>query len=430
MMYQADAISSPMGGFSSGSAMGHRNDDTSHELKAVLHRYVIDQLAEDGNLLDGARPALANFVREHVETYVRRRQLVMSRYEMDHLTEELVDELVGFGPLELLLRDSTTTEILVNGPHHVFVEREGILHRTDLRFIDEAHLLRVVQRILAPLGRRLDESSPMVDARLPDGSRVNVVIPPISLDGPCLSIRRFRRDLLRGVDLVASRSLDRPILEFLERCVNSRCNILVSGGTGSGKTTMLNLLSSMIDVRERIVTIEDTAELQLDHEHVVRLETRPPNADGYGEVAARALVRNALRMRPDRIVLGEIRGDEVMDLLTAMNTGHDGSMSTVHANSAQDALLRLETLVGLSGSKVADGTLRQILASAIDIVIQLTRLPDGRRAVSEILELVSVRDEVYVTNRLFQLDRRTDTFLREVLNPSKDKLRENAYGGV
>src|SRR5690606_36145102 len=415
-MYQADAITSPV---------GNRNDDATHELKAVLHRYVIDQLAQESNLLEGARPALANFVREHIEIYVRRRQLVMSRYEMDHLTEELVDELVGFGPLELLLRDRTTTEILVNGPHNVFVEREGILHRTDLRFIDEAHLLRVVQRILAPLGRRLDESSPMVDARLPDGSRVNVVIPPISLDGPCLSIRRFRRDLLRGVDLVASRSLDHAILAFLERCVNRRCNILVSGGTGSGKTTMLNLLSSLIDVRERIVTIEDTAELQLDHEHVVRLETRPPNADGYGEVTARALVRNALRMRPDRILLGEIRGDEVMDLLTAMNTGHDGSMSTVHANSAQDALLRLETLVGLSGAKVADSTLRQTLCSAIDVVIQLTRLPDGRRAVAEILELVSVREEVYVTNRLFQLDRNTGEFLREVMNPSTDKLREH-----
>jgi len=418
-MYQADAMTSPG---------GNRNDNASYELKAVLHRYVIDQLAEESNLLEGARPALSNFVREHIEIYVRRRQLVMSRYEMDHLTEELVDELVGFGPLELLLRDRTTTEILVNGPHNVFVEREGILHRTDLRFIDEAHLLRVVQRILAPLGRRLDESSPMVDARLPDGSRVNVVIPPISLDGPCLSIRRFRRDLLRGVDLVASRSLDHAILAFLERCVSRRCNVLVSGGTGSGKTTMLNLLSSLIDVRERIVTIEDTAELQLDHEHVVRLETRPPNADGYGEVAARALVRNALRMRPDRIVLGEIRGDEVMDLLTAMNTGHDGSMSTVHANSAQDALLRLETLVGLSGAKVSDSTLRQTLCSAIDVVIQLTRLPDGRRAVSEVLELVSVREDVYVTNRLFQLDRRTDTFVREVLNASTDKLRENTYG--
>jgi pilus assembly protein CpaF len=399
-------------------------EGASHELKAVLHRYVIDQLEEEtDNLLDGSRAQLAQYVHEQVQSYVRRRQLVVSRYEIDRLAEELVDELVGFGPLELLLRDPAVTEILVNGPRHIFVETEGVLHPTSLRFIDDQHLLRVIQRILAPLGRRLDESSPMVDARLPDGSRVNVVIPPIALNGPCLSVRKFRRDMLKGIDLLTSRSLDGPILDFLKLSVGRRCNVLVSGGTGTGKTTMLNLLSSFIDPRERIVTIEDTAELQLNHNHVVRLETRPPNADGHGEVAARGLVRNALRMRPDRIVLGEIRGDEVVDVLTAMNTGHDGSMSTLHANNAQDALLRLETLVGLTGVKVAEKTLRQMICSAIDVIIQLTRLPDGRRCVSEVLEVVGLREDIYVTNTLFKLERRTGNFVREALNPSGDKLR-------
>jgi pilus assembly protein CpaF len=404
-------------------------EGASHELKAVLHRFVIDQLEEEqDNLLDGNRAQLAQYVHEQVQSYVRRRQLVVSRYEIDRLAEELVDELVGFGPLELLLRDPAVTEILVNGPRHIFVETDGVLHPTSLRFIDDQHLLRVIQRILAPLGRRLDESSPMVDARLPDGSRVNVVIPPIALNGPCMSVRKFRRDMLKGIDLLTSRSLDAPILDFLKQCVGKRCNVLVSGGTGTGKTTMLNLLSSFIDARERIVTIEDTAELQLNHNHVVRLETRPPNADGHGEVAARGLVRNALRMRPDRIVLGEIRGDEVVDVLTAMNTGHDGSMSTLHANNAQDALLRLETLVGLTGVRVAEKTLRQMICSAIDIIIQLSRLPDGRRCVSEVLEVVSLREDIYVTNTLFKLERRSGNFVRDALHPSSDKLRPEHPG--
>ena len=405
-------------------ASGQPGDQAGYDLKAVLHRHVIDELDhETDNLLDGTRAALVQFVFDRVQGYVRRRQLPVSRYEMDRLTEELVDELTGFGPLELLLRDDTITEILVNGPRHLFVERDGILHPSNLRFIDDAHLQRVIQRILAPLGRRLDESSPMVDARLPDGSRVNAVIPPVALNGACLSIRKFRRDLLKGVDLLAARSLDKSMLDFLRLAVTQRCNILVSGGTGTGKTTMLNLLSQMLDPRERIVTIEDTAELQLRHEHVVRLETRPPNADGHGEVAARALVRNALRMRPDRIVLGEIRGAEVLDLMTAMNTGHDGSMTTVHANSAQDALLRLQTLVGLTGIQVPENTLRQTLCSAIEVIVQLTRLPDGRRCVAEILEVVGLRDNTYVTNTLFKLDRRQGNFVREVLHPSSEKLR-------
>lgn len=405
---------------------------TAVDIKAPLHRFIIDELEEQAdNLLEGPRSALVRFVATKVGEFTRRSHFAISRYEADRLTEELVDELIGFGPLESLLRDDAVSEILVNGPHRLFVERNGVLTHSDLRFIDDQHLLRVIQRILAPLGRRLDESSPMVDARMPDGSRINAVIPPVALDGPCLSVRKFRRDMLRSNDLVASRSLDHAILEFFQLMVRKRCNVLVSGGTGTGKTTMLNVLSHMISPRERIVTIEDTAELQLNHEHVVRLETRPPNADGHGEVAARELVRNALRMRPDRIVLGEIRGAEVLDVLTAMNTGHDGSMSTVHANSAQDALLRLETLVGLSGVQVPEQTLRQMICSAVDVVVQLTRLSDGRRCVSEVLEVVSLRENQYVTNTLFRLDGLHGGFVREVLNPAGDKLRpEQAHPGV
>jgi len=396
-------------------------------LKRALHRHIIDAIEDTGlNLLEGARPALAQFVVEQVGDYIARQHLAVSRYEMERLAEEIVDELTGFGPLEVLLRDAGVTEILVNGPHRVFIERAGVLQQTDLRFIDAHHVERVMQRILAPLGRRLDESSPMVDARMPDGRRVNAIIPPVALAGPCLSLRKFRKDMLKSADLLATRAIDQAILDFLQRAVGKRCNILVSGGTGTGKTTLLNILSQLISPRERLVTIEDVAELQLDHPHVVRLETRPPNAEGHGEIKASELIRNALRMRPDRIILGEIRGVEVLDVLTAMNTGHDGSMSTVHANNAQDALLRLETLVGLTGRQVAEKPLRQMICAALAVVIQLARLPDGRRCVSEVLEVVGVRDDVYVTNTLFRLDRRGGAvFVREAVNPASDKLRRD-----
>lgn len=400
-------------------------------LKLALHRHIIDAIDEEGvNVLEGARPAVAQFVTDQVVDYVNRHHLAVSRYEMERLAEELVDELTGYGPLEVLLRDASVTEILVNGPDRVFIEREGVLQQSDLRFIDDQHVQRVIQRILAPLGRRLDESCPMVDARMPDGSRVNAIIPPIALDGPCLSVRKFRQDLLSSADLLGYQSVDEALLQFLQQAVAQRCNILVSGGTGTGKTTLLNVMSLLIDPHERIVTIEDTAELQLNHPHVVRLETRPPNAEGHGEVAACDLIRNALRMRPDRIILGEIRGVEVLDVLQAMNTGHDGSMSTVHANSAQESLLRLETLVGLTGRQVAERTLRQMICAALDVVIQLTRLPSGRRCVSEVVEVVAMRDEVYVTNTLFRLDRSTGRFLREAANPAGDKLRQNGRGTV
>jgi len=412
-----------------GGPRGQTSSGDPQGLKLVLHRFIIDAIEESGkNLLEGSRAVLAQFVMDRVGDYIARRHLAVSRYEMERLAEELVDELTGFGPLEVLLRDTSVTEILVNGPHRVFVERQGVLHHTDLRFIDSHHVERVMQRILAPLGRRLDESSPMVDARLPDGSRVNAIIPPIALDGPCLSIRKFRKDMLKSADLMATQTIDQAIYDFIQEAVGKRCNILVSGGTGTGKTTMLNILSQLISPHERLVTIEDVAELQLDHPHVVRLETRPPNAEGHGEVKSADLIRNALRMRPDRIILGEIRGVEVVDVLTAMNTGHDGSMSTVHANNAQDALLRLETLVGLTGRTVAEKTLRQMIVAALDVVIQLTRRPDGRRCVSEVVEVVGVRDDVYVTNTLFRLDRQTGYgFVREAINPAGDKLRRDTF---
>lgn len=388
-----------------GGAFHSRQEQDIQALKLRLHRYIIDEIDEDGmNLLEGARSAVVQYVSEKVCEYGSRHQLAISRYELDRLAEEVVDELTGFGPLEILLRDPGVSEILVNGPGRVFVEREGRLYQSDLRFIDDHHVLRVIQRILAPLGRRLDESSPMVDARLPDGSRVNAIIPPVALDGPCISIRKFSQELLRSADLLAYQSVDEALLEFLRQAVSRRCNILISGGTGTGKTTLLNVISGFIDERERIVTIEDTAELQLGHDHVVRLETRPPNAEGYGEVTARDLIRNALRMRPDRIILGEIRGVEVLDVLQAMNTGHDGSMSTVHANSAMDSLLRMEMLVGLTGNRLPEQTLRLMICAALDVVVQITRLASGRRCISEVLEVLEVRDGVYVTNTLFSLD--------------------------
>ena len=416
-----------------GAGLHSKNGHADHDsLKLVLHRYIIDAIEETGkNLLEDSRHALAQFVTDKVAEYVSRLHLAISRYEMERLAEEIVDELTGFGPLEVLLRDPAVTEILVNGPYRVFVERDGILHQSELRFIDDHHVERVMQRILAPLGRRLDESSPMVDARMPDGSRVNAIIPPIALDGPCLSIRKFRKDMLKSTDLMAMQTIDQAIFDFIHEAVSKRCNILISGGTGTGKTTLLNILSQLINPYERLVTIEDVAELQLGHPHVVRLETRAPNAEGHGEVKASDLIRNALRMRPDRIILGEIRGVEVLDVLTAMNTGHDGSMSTVHANTAQDALLRLETLVGLTGRTVAEKTLRQMICSALDVIIQLTRMPDGRRCVSEVLEVVGVRDDVYVTNTLFRLDRRTGFgFMREALNPAGDKLRREPIANL
>ncbi len=409
-----------------------KHSESYGDVKLRLHHYLIDRIdAERVPVADMSKAELTDYVRSKVAKFVADQRLAVTRYDMDNLGREMVDELTGYGPLEELIRDDQVNDILVNGTHRIFVERRGVLEKTDLRFIDDEHVLRVIRRILAPLGRRLDESSPMVDARLPDGSRVNAIIPPLSLDGPCLSIRKFRKDPLEAGDLLAFRTVDDAMLAFLKRAVEQRCNILVSGGTGAGKTTLLNILSRYIPGDERLVTIEDAAELQLGHDHVVRLETRPPNVDGRGEVTARELVRNALRMRPDRIILGEVRGREVMDVLQAMNTGHDGCMSTVHANTPRDALLRLEMLAGISGGfQGADLTLKNMISVAIDLVVQIGRLPDGKRRVLAIDEIAGLRDGQFVTNELYAYQPDTDSFVNTGLTPMSPKLQREGAAAV
>jgi pilus assembly protein CpaF len=408
-----------------GYDFGLKQAEDYQELKFLLHRFLIGEIERDRiALFDIPRQEVADYVRRKVTQYIAEKHLPVSGYDLENLSEDMVDELAGYGPLETLIKDERVNDILVNGAKQIFVEREGRLEATSLRFIDDEHVLRVIRRILAHLGRRIDESSPMVDARLPDGSRVNAIIPPLALNGPCLSIRKFRKDPLLAQDLIQLGSFDRDMLSFLTAAVEKRCNIIVSGGTGAGKTTLLNVLSRSIPPGERIVTIEDAAELQLDHEHVVRLETRPPNIDGAGEVTARDLVRNSLRMRPDRIILGEVRGKEVMDVLQAMNTGHDGCMSTVHANNPSDAMLRLEMLAGLAGFQGSEGTLRQMIAAAVELVIQISRMPNGQRRVVSVTEVTGVRDNLFVLNELFAFDLDSGQFKRENVTPCNPKLRD------
>ena len=396
------------------------------DVKLRLHHYLIDRIdIERVSIGDMPRPELGDYVLDKVSHYVAEHRLAISRHEMENLAREMVDELTGYGPLEELIRDDRINDILVNGTSNIYIERNGILSRSELRFIDDDHVLRVIRRILAPLGRRIDESSPMVDARLPDGSRVNAIIPPLALDGPCLSIRKFRKDPLQASDLLASGTIDESMLTFLKLAVSRRSNILISGGTGSGKTTLLNVLSRFISPYERLVTIEDAAELQLGHDHVVRLETRPPNVDGQGEVAARDLMRNALRMRPDRVLLGEIRSDEVMDMLQAMNTGHDGCMSTIHANSPRDAILRLEMLAGFAGFMGQESTLKHMIATALDLIIQIGRMSDGRRRILAISEVLGVQDERIVTNELYVYQPDSGRFEATGLAPASPKLKSN-----
>src|SRR6188474_2192239 len=325
----------------------------------------------------------------------------LSRQEREQLVVEVQHETFGLGPIEPLMQDPTVSGILVNGPRAVYVERRGRLEHTRVIFRDDAHLLQVIERIVSAVGRRVDESSPMVDARLPDGSRVNAVIPPLALDGPVLSIRRFAADPYRMTDLVEFGTLTSGLAEILTAAVQARLNILVSGGTGAGKTTMLNVLSNAIPNTERIVTIEDSAELQLQQEHVVRLETRPPNIEGQGAVTQRDLVRNALRMRPDRIVVGEVRGSEVLDMLQAMNTGHDGSLSTIHANSSRDALHRLETLMLMSGVNLPNRVMREQISAALDVIVHVTRLSDGTRRVMAVSEIVGMEQDVVAMQDIF-----------------------------
>jgi pilus assembly protein CpaF len=372
------------------------------ELKNRLHNALIEELGRQlfSSELD------AQTLRERVQQEVRERldrEAGLSREDRERLLNDLTDDILGHGPIERFLSDESVTEIMVNGPYDIWVERHGRLHRTPIRFDDESHLRRIINKIVAQVGRRIDEASPMVDARLPDGSRVNATLPPLSLTGPLLTVRKFGRDRLDVDALIANGSLTADTAQLLRRCVEARLNILISGGTGAGKTTLLNALSAAIPDSERIITIEDAAELQLVQRHVLRLEARPKNLEGEGEVTIRDLVRNSLRMRPDRIVIGEVRGGEALDMLQALNTGHDGSLSTVHANSARDALARVETMVLMAGYDLPLRAIRQQIASALDLIVQIERLSDGTRRVVGITEVQRMEAEIITLQDLFVL---------------------------
>jgi pilus assembly protein CpaF len=378
-----------------------RGPDTArYELKARVHRQLIERL--DLTKLNLLPPeTVQQQIRRIVEDMLVDDETPLSRQEREQIVIEVQHETFGLGPIEPLMQDPTVNDILVNGPRDVYVERRGKLQKTSAIFRDNAHLMQIIERIVSAVGRRVDESSPMVDARLKDGSRVNAIIPPLALDGPVLSIRKFAVDPFKMADLLAFGTLTGALADVLRGAVRARLNTLVSGGTGAGKTTMLNILSNAIPADERIVTIEDSAELQLQQDHVVRLETRPANVEGVGAVTQRDLVRNALRMRPDRIVVGEVRGGEVLDMLQAMNTGHDGSLSTVHANSTRDALSRIETMVLMSGIALPVRAMRDYIASALDLVIQLARLSDGTRKLVRVTEIVGMEEDVITTQDIF-----------------------------
>jgi pilus assembly protein CpaF len=374
------------------------------ELKFALHRKLLDRINLEA-LSSVASERVRNEVRTAVARLVEEEKAPLSITEKDRVIEEVLDEVFGLGPLEPLLADPTISDILVTTPALVFVERAGKLYRTPVEFKDNAHLLRIIEKIVSRVGRRVDESSPLVDARLPDGSRVNAAIPPVAVDGPLLSIRRFGRDPLRGQDLVNNLTLTPGILLLLEACVKARLNILISGGTGAGKTTLLNALSAFIPEDERIVTIEDAAELKLDQIHVARMETRPPNIEGAGAIRIRQLVINALRMRPDRIIVGEVRGEEALDMLQAMNTGHDGSLTTIHANSPRDAVSRLEVMVGMANSNMGVRSIRQQVSSAIDVFVQITRFSDGSRRINAFTECVGMEGEQITMQDIFVFEK-------------------------
>jgi pilus assembly protein CpaF len=377
--------------------------DDYETLKAALHRFVIDRIEDDNIIYDDDSKKLEEAIAAYIRQYCRIYEVNIGREKFDNLEKELLDEIVGFGPLQVLLDDPDINDILINGPRRIFVERRGVLEQSSMRFLDDRHVLRVIRRMISPLGRRIDESSPIVDGRLADGSRINAIVPPLALDGPCLSIRKFRKDPLTAEELLAGGSITKDALDFLSESVAKRRNILISGATGSGKTTLLNILSQYIPATERIVTIEDAAELQLRNSHVVRLETRPENNEGVGQVTAGELVKNALRMRPDRIIVGESRGGEVVDMLQAMNTGHNGSMTTVHANSASDAITRLEMMVGMSGFKGSSELILKMIGSALDMIVHIGRQSNGHRCVMQICKLTNTANGLQL-RELFALD--------------------------
>ena len=383
-------------------------EDAYQEIKLDIHRRIVDEMsAEERQLLSGrdnSREQVEALITSYCTKVLDDNPFAVPRGDRARIVADICDEMLGLGPIEPLLKDDTITEVMINGPKQIFVERAGKLSLTKVQFHDEAHLMNIIERILSPLGRRVDEASPLVDARLADGSRVNIIIHPLSLVGPCVTIRKFSKTALSVDNLIGFGSMSEDMAEFLRACVKARLNILVSGGTGSGKTTTLNVLSSFIPDDERIVTIEDAAELRLQQQHVVTLEARPSNIEGKGEITIRDLVRNALRMRPDRIIVGEVRSGEALDMLQAMNTGHDGSLTTAHANSPRDALSRLETMVLMAGMDFPVRAIREQISSAIDLIIQQSRIQDGSRKITYITEVQKMEGDTIVLQDLFRYE--------------------------
>lgn len=387
-----------------------RNDEKSadpySELKSKIQNNVIEELDIDFNEISDQNEEMKKEIKFIISKHIEEESLNMTNNEKKKIMEELLDEIIGFGPITELLADSEVTEIMVNGPNHVYVEKKGKLQLTNSKFKNDDHVMHVIKKIVSPIGRRIDESSPMVDARLPNGSRVNAIIPPLAIDGPSITIRKFSEDPFKIEDLINFSTLNHKMAELLKYCVKGRLNIFVSGGTGSGKTTTLNVLSSFIPHEERIVTIEDSAELQLGQDHVVRLETRPSNVEGKGEVTIRDLVKNSLRMRPDRIIVGEVRAGEALDMLQAMNTGHDGSLTTGHANTPRDMLARIETMVLMSGMNLPVKAIRDQVASAIDLIVQQSRLMDGSRKITHITEVQGMEGDVIILQDIYKFVQR------------------------
>jgi len=400
------SVGGSMGGFSRTGAPSQPGlDRTSNknfeELKRLIHSKLVDKL-DLSRVSDLTGDTLRREIRLVVERLCDTENPLLNRMERERLIDEVLDETFGFGPLEVLLKDPTISDILINGPQKIFVERRGKMEKSDVKFRDNDHLLQIIDRIVSKVGRRVDETSPMVDARLPDGSRVNAIIPPLALDGPSVSIRRFGANPLKLEDLLNYKAFTPEMAMLMEACIKARLNIVISGGTGCGKTTLLNTLSSFIPHEERIVTIEDAAELQLQQDHVVRLETRPPNIEGKGAISTRDLVRNALRMRPERIIIGECRGGETLDMLQAMNTGHAGSMTTLHANAPRDAQARLETMIMMAGMELPIKAMRQQISSAVDVIIQANRLQGGPRKVTSITEVMGMEQDMIIMQDVFR----------------------------
>ena len=388
-----------------GRRQAEAKEDNYQELKLAIHRRIVDEMSDQEQQFLASNNHTRAEVEELISSYCQRvlddNPMNVPRGERARIVADICDEILGLGPIEPLLKDESITEVMINGPKKIFVERKGKLQLTNVQFHDDAHLMTIIERIVSPLGRRIDESSPLVDARLADGSRVNAIVPPLSLIGPCVTIRKFTKNPLSIDNLVGFGTLSEEMAEFLEACIRARLNIIVSGGTGSGKTTTLNVLSSFIPNDERIVTIEDAAELRLQQQHVVTLESRPANLEGRGAITIRDLVRNALRMRPDRIIVGEVRSGEALDMLQAMNTGHDGSLTTGHANSPRDILSRLETMVMMAGMELPVRAIREQIASAIDLIIQQSRIQDGSRKITYITEVQKMEGDTIVLQDLF-----------------------------